>query len=96
MSVEYDDSGMKKFKRNLSKFSKPRNISDKDLFPDSFMLANTKFGTFQDFINACGIKEFEEKGEKFKQFIITNTRFPSWNKMLEVATAGYFKKELGI
>jgi hypothetical protein len=73
-----------------------------DLFPDAFMIEYTDFRTTQEMLDASGFpantsEEFSAiPDDLWDAFVVSRTRFPSWQAMLEAGTAGWVSRRLGL
>lgn len=73
-----------------------------ELFNPSFMSRNTQHSTISAFLEASGFKvesqaDFEAiPADEFDQFVRTNSRFSSWEEMLQEAGQEWIKGKLGL
>jgi hypothetical protein len=90
VKVKLDDSGFRRIKGNLSKLSGQHKVSETELFPDSFVSANTQFLTLHALKQASGAHTIEDtQTEQFSDFIAEHTRFSNWPEMLKAAYVEY-------
>jgi hypothetical protein len=107
MAFEFDDSGLKKLKKNLvniSNLEHGKNIPIEDLFTIEFMKRYTKSRNFKEFLAESGFIDPEElvtkevfeafPNEEWNEYISKNTFFSSWNDMLRKSTEEYIKSNL--
>ena len=96
MSFELD----KQFEKNLKEISKPQEVELQNLLTDKYISENTTFNSFDDFINALGIKTAEEfenySEEKLDTFIKAHSSIESWQDLLDSAAAEYLMSKLGL
>ena len=96
-SFSFDDSRLRQLQQKISELSGEKQVPLKELLPDDFIRRNTDFETLQTMFDASGIENPEEIGnEKFSEFISSNTRFHSWQEMIEAASAEYFKGKFNL
>jgi len=96
-SFSFDDSKLRQLQQKISELSGESQVPLTELMPDDFIRKHTDFQTLQAMINASGIENPEDIGnEKFSEFICTNTRFNTWEEMIELAGAEYVKRQLNL
>lgn len=71
------------------------SVSFNDLYNDEFIQQSTKFKSIKEMLNKCdyqihNIENF--KSEEWKQYVIKNTDFDSWEEMENVAIKRYRRK----
>ncbi|KQL17682.1 hypothetical protein [Cytobacillus solani] len=92
---------LKNMESAAKELEKTTSISFDELFITSFMSKNTKFDSFDEFLNAGNFKvesqdDFEAIPEDdMDQHVMKNTNFKDWQTMLETATQEYIQKKLG-
>jgi len=98
-NVHMNFSGLKKLQKNVDKLSKQKNVPLYQLFTQSFISKNTNFSNLDEFFNACNIHSNEDleaiSDAEIDKFVIQNTKFQSWQEMLDTSVAEYYKNELG-
>jgi hypothetical protein len=73
-------------KRQVNKYGGSRTVPTKELLNPEFLRKYTRLSSFQD---------FEKIPESMiDEFIRQNSRFHTWNEMLENAAAEYYSKKL--
>ncbi|MGS2896019.1 hypothetical protein V5N31_04260 [Staphylococcus aureus] len=67
-------------------------FNQEDFFNDSFMIENTKFKCFSDFIESSPVdvqsqEDFDslKNNESFNNFVRENTKYENWSDMIENA-----------
>ena len=74
---------LNKMAKNAKNLEKKKQISFYELFTEKFMTKNTSFKSVE------AIPENE-----MDKFVVSNSKFSSWNDMLGSATEEYFVKQL--
>lgn len=99
MSIEFDDSGLKKFQQEFDKKkSDVSHIPVDEIFTAKFMAANTRFSSILGLISASGVSmdSFgnipDSDAGKLNDLVSANTKFQNWNEMCQAATVGLLKK----
>ena len=93
---------LKQMEKGAKELSKEKSISFESLFTDSFMRKYTSFTSMGELLNAGGFKvESQEDFEaipnaEFDRHIAANTKFKTWENMLDEATSQYVAKKLGL
>ena len=102
IKVKFDDSGLRELKRRVAKLEGTRDVPVTEIFPPTFMRANTPYESLEDMLTAAGISPSEITGpeyltdhEKWNQFVREKTPFSSWEEMSKQAALEYFKRKLG-
>jgi hypothetical protein len=91
---------LKRLEQNARKLDGRHEVSFRDLFPPSFMQANTQHGTFEELLKASPftVKSPEDfaaiPDEPWDEFIRSATRFDSWKAMHKAAMADYVKRRM--
>lgn len=73
-----------------------------DLFPPAFIRGHSRFGSFENLVEASGFKvesqrDFEDiPDDEWDAFIAAHTTFSNWHDMLQAATAQWAKSRLGL
>ena len=92
---------LRQMEKGAKELSQTKRISFEELFPASFMQKYTSFSSMDELLDAGGFKvESQEDFEaipdiEFDKHIAANTRFKSWEDMLDEATSQYAAKKLG-
>lgn len=92
---------LRKMQQNARKLSGNRSVSFDKLFTAAFMRKYTKYSSLDALLEAGGFhastnKEFEAIPEKeLNAHIAKNTKFKSWEAMLDEATEQYVLTQLG-
>ena len=92
---------LKQLQKNAKKLSNTKQVSFKELFPNSFMKKYTSFSSMEELLDKSGfdVKSTEDfkaiPEDLFDKYISSNTKFKSWEEMLEKATSQYSIKKLG-
>lgn len=100
MKIEFDDSGLKKFQKEIVSISNEMSgeVSFAELFNDAFMQKHTSYRSMDEFFGACGIKTDDDlyayPQDKFDDFVRANTAFSSWENMQIAAGEEYVAKQL--
>ena len=87
--------------RKAAELAGARSIRISELFPASFMIEHTNFGTIQEMLDASGFpasttEEFAAiPDDEWDVFVSSRTKFPSWQAMLEAGTAHWVSSKLG-
>lgn len=88
-------SGLEKLQRNLEKLDGEHQLKLTELVTDDFARKNTNFQSAQAFLDASGIKSEEGIGtEALDAFIAANTRFESWEEMMQAAGSDWAIRQL--
>jgi hypothetical protein len=91
---------LKKMQKGVKELERTKEIPFEDLFTANFMRRYTDYGTISDFLDNCGYpanttEEFSAIPDaEFDKYVAANTRFSTWEKMLEKATDDYIVKKL--
>ena len=92
---------LKQLQKNAKKLSNTKQVSFKELFPNSFMKKYTSFSSMEELLDKRGfdVKSTEDfkaiPADLLDKYIASNTKFKSWEEMLEKATSQYAMKKLG-
>lgn len=92
---------LKKMQQNARRLSGKQDVSFDKLFTRSFMLKHSRYSSLDALLEAGGFqaktnKEFEAIPEKeLDAHIAKNTKFKSWDAMLEEAVDQYVTTQLG-
>lgn len=92
---------LKQLQKNAKKLSNTKQVSFKELFPNSFMKKYTSFSSMEELLDKSGfdVKSTEDfkaiPADLLDKYIASNTKFKSWEEMLEKATSQYAMKKLG-
>lgn len=92
---------LNKMAKNAKNLEKKKQISFYELFTEKFMTKNTSFKSVDEFADASNFDwstdiSFEAIPEnEMDKFVVSNSKFSSWNDMLGSATEEYFVKQLG-
>ncbi|MDF2605916.1 MAG: hypothetical protein K0S34_106 [Bacillales bacterium] len=84
------------------KFENGVNVSFKELFNESFMMKNTNYSNFKDFLDAGNFNvETQEDFDNLPkndldQHVSKTTNFSDWEEMLGTAGNDYVAKEMGL
>jgi hypothetical protein len=87
--------------RRVELFELTHELAAEDLFTPRFMHAHTAFDSFDQMLTAAGtvivhsINELETN-EHWQRFVISQTRFESWEEMREEAACEWTANELGL
>ena len=92
MNLKDFSKSLKQAEKNLKKTT----YSAEEILTDEFFIKNTKFSSLSDFLNSGNFPlDFDKiDGLSINQFILDNTKFNSWNNMLEEALAFKLLKPL--
>ena len=82
-----------------------RSVPLDELFPPSFMAENTQFPTLQSMVDASGVFEDLDDGDReairgafdgrgWTDFVASRTRFTGWEEMLRVGGLEYVSRQL--
>jgi len=97
INFKFDDKPLRELQKKVKELDGERKVALSELLPDDFIRQYTNYQTLQEMIDASGIKNTEEIGNKeFSKFIAAHTQFPTWEKMLQVAATSYYKRQLGL
>lgn len=92
---------LKNMEKGAKELSKTKQVSFDELFPSSFMLKYTSFTSIDELLDAGGFnseayEDFEDiPDDEIDKHIAANTKFNSWEDMLDEATSQYISKKLG-
>lgn len=98
----FDTSGFDELQNELKQLQKKaesldgKSVSFYEMFPSSFMKKYTNFQDIDSFFDASGFnantnEDFDKIPEsELDSFVATNSKFSSWEEMLNVATELYF------
>ncbi|MEX0676634.1 MAG: hypothetical protein WD063_06135 [Pirellulales bacterium] len=97
MQVRLDLSGLKRLQRNAETFHGEHQVKLLEILSPQFMRSNTRFSSLEDMLSQCGIPE-----ESFGDMPIPdkddltrrNTKFQSWQEMINAGAIEYTKKQL--
>lgn len=98
--------GLKEFQRKLDNMAKAaeelngeNQVAFTELFTDSFLRTNTKFSSFDDFSSREIFSKYPDlksiPNDEIDQFVSLNSRFSSWEEMLNKASETCIAKRLG-
>lgn len=91
---------LNRIKRNAEALSGTKEVSFAELFTPGFMSQNTAVSSFDAFLEAGGYQvnskeDFEAiPDEEFDAYVRENTRFTSWQDMLQSAVNAYVVKKM--
>lgn len=97
---EFKDK-INELERKVDRLSGERQVSFDELFNDGFMKKYTKYNKFSELLDNSGFKVENQDDFKaipdaeWEKYIISVTKFESWQDMLQIAGAEYYKKQLG-
>lgn len=97
MSVEIDDHGFFKRLKQIGENAKAldgkeQKLTEKDLFPDSWMAENTKSRSWKEFVDQAPWQEeftAENKEQERNKYVSENTHFVTWKEMVTQASHDY-------
>lgn len=98
MSIKFDFKGFQKLQNDLKKIEqkvKNPSISLNEIFTTKFMKTNTPYGSFEDMMQAGNFdisssEAFEKIPDKdLNIFISKNTKYKSWQELLDDAISQY-------
>jgi hypothetical protein len=96
-SSKFDDKSLRKPQEKGEELEGERQVALPELLTDDFIRQHTNYQTLQEMIDASGIEGIEEiRDGRLSKFIATHSQFSSWEEMLKVAIAGYYKRQLGL
>lgn len=105
--MKFEIKGLKEFQKKLDNMAKEAKkldgstVSFDVLFNKTFMRKYTSFTTFDELLDAGGFivnsqEDFEAiPDDEFDKHIMSNTKFKSWEAMLNEASSLYAAKKLG-
>jgi hypothetical protein len=108
MTFKFDDSGLKKFQKNLDKMAKNAQELDGEnqvpldqLFTHNFMWKYTSFNDFESFLNS-GFPDVKTEKDfldipdaEMDKHVSAATRFTTWEEMMESAMGEWVASQLG-
>lgn len=92
----------KNIEKNAKELEKTQSISFDILFNSKFMSKHTVFSSFDSLLEAGNYKvnsqeDFEAiPDDEFDTFISSNTKFESWQDMIDTASTEYALNKLGL
>ncbi len=95
MTIEFDDSGLKKLKKKLEEMPETQKVP----FPPELVRKYTDYKSMEDLIAASGfsaeqIRSFQDNAnEQWEQFIRSHTRFDSWRDFMWQFTLEHLRKQ---
>lgn len=94
-----DFSGLKQLSENIKSLTKKKQLSTSEIFTNSFISRHTKFSSFDEMLEKCGISadnqdEFEAAIPQFDVFLKEHTKFESFEKLLEEAGRIYLENQI--
>ncbi|WP_230432501.1 hypothetical protein [Plesiomonas shigelloides] len=99
MSFKLNDN-FKQLENNIKDMDGTHEVKLTELINKEFLLACSNFSSLGELIEAAGYKvesqeDFEAiPDDQWNEFIMTNTKYSSWEEMQEAATIEYTKKLL--
>ena len=99
MNVKFDWSGLDKLQRKIKALDGTHRISFDELFSAQFMRQHTRYGSFQELLDASdyGDMDFEDIPDAaWDQAIREHTSFASWKEMQNAAATKWAGKKLEI
>ncbi|MGJ0354054.1 hypothetical protein [Aliarcobacter cryaerophilus] len=99
VTMKFNNS-LSKLSKTINELSKSKSISFNDLYPRSFMLANSSFSSFEELISNSTFtitsqEDFNNIPEKeWDSYIKSVTKFSSWDEMKSKAFHVYMSKKL--
>lgn len=93
-------SGIQKFQRNLERVASQQSVTFGELFSDDFMLRHTDFASIGAFFDASpfNLETNEDLAAlpeaDLDSYVVTNTRFSSWEEMKSVAGSEWMARRL--
>lgn len=92
---------LKKMEQSAKELEKTTSVSFDELFISTFMRKNTNYNSFEEFLAAGNFtvlsqEDFEAiPDEDMDQHVAKNTKFNSWQTMLDTAASEYALRKLG-
>lgn len=101
-SVEINDHGFFKRLKQIGENAKAldgkkQKLTEKDLFPNSWMIKNTNTSTWKEFVDESpwdGRFIDESKSQERNKYVAENTHFSDWNAMFKKANTDYLSRQI--
>ncbi len=93
---------LKDIERRVERMGGSRPLPFDEIMTPSFMARFSNFSSFEEMVNKSGFavnsqEDFEAiPDEQWDHFVAANTQFRTWSDMLELASAEYLKRGLGL
>ena len=93
---------LKKLSQRLEELDGTHTIPFDELFPDSFMTANTKFASIQEMLDKSGFEVATREDfaaipdDDWDRYVRANTTFESWSAMQGSAVQAWTSKKMEV
>ena len=100
ISIKHNTTKLENLKKDLKILNKVHDIKLQELMTSEFISQHSHYMNLEHLLNESGfiIENLEDwkvvPDEKWNDFIVKNTSFPSWEEMQKEAMTIYIKKQL--
>jgi hypothetical protein len=97
MSVRIDMRGVDRLKKNAQALHGTRQVKLVEILSPAFMRSNTRFSSVEDMLRQCNVPEesFGDMPDTEKDDLVRrNTKFHSWQELINAGGVEYAKKQL--
>ena len=92
-------NGFNELQKGTEELAATKEVALKELFTDDFLRKHTDFQSFEDFDSQKIFETYktikEIPDDEMDTFIVDNSKFESWQVMIDTATSEYAIKKLG-